>query len=227
MVYVNRKAMKQAIELIDISLTSKFGDKIFDGLNFALPSGGTAVIGGPPSIKKIALIELIFGSYPPNAGVVLLFEKKLDTKKGRIVSRMRKQIGGVGGVFDLVSYQTVYENVNYPLILNSVSRSARKKKVLQKLGEYGLLGKKLKKAENLSREDKILVLLARATIADQPILLIDEPLAGLDSEMATKVIGILNNLSVAGHSMLILTTDSSALKLPNARVYFFENGTLK
>jgi ABC-type ATPase involved in cell division len=219
--------MKQVIELIDISLTSKSGDKIFDGLNFSLPSGGTAIIGGPPNIKKIALIELMVGSYPPDAGVVLFFEKKLDAKKGRIVSRIRKQIGGVGGIFDLVSYQTVSENVNYPWILNSISRSSRKRKVLQKLGEYGLLGKKQEKADNLSREDKILVLLARATIADQPILLIDEPLAGLDSEMATKVNGILNNLSVAGHSMLILTTDSSAIKLPNARTYFFENGTLK
>jgi ABC-type multidrug transport system ATPase subunit len=219
--------MKQIIELIDISLTGKSGNKIFDGLNFSLPSGGIALIGGPPDIKKIALIELIIGSYPPDSGVVLFFEKKLDAKKGRLVSRTRKQIGGVGGVFDLVSYQTVNENISYPLILNSVPRSVRKKKVFHTLTEYGLSSKKQEKAGNLSREERVLALLARATIADQPLLLIDEPLAGLDAGMISKVTGILNNLSVAGHSMIILTTDSPAIKLPNACEYSFENGSLK
>lgn len=98
---------------------------------------------------------------------------------------------------------------------------------MQILTKYGLLGKKGEKARNLSRGEKILTMLARATIADQPLLLIDEPLAGLHSDMALKVNDILKNLSVAGHSMLILTTNGSALQLPNASEFFFENGRLK
>jgi len=219
--------MKQIIDLIDISLSIKSSGKIFDGLTFSLPSGGTALICGPPNIKKTALIELIIGAYPPIKGVILLFEKKLEAKKGRATARVRCKIGGVGGIFDLVSYQTVYENIAYPLILKSESGSSRKKKVLQKLTDYNLLGKRREKAGNLTRGEKILAQLARATIADQPLLLIDEPLAGLDSEMSSKIIGILKDLSVAGHSMLILTTDGSRLNLPDAREYFFDNGALK
>ncbi len=219
--------MKHVIELIDISLTINAGVKIFDGLDFSLQSGETALISGPPGMRKISLVELIIGSYGPDSGAVLVFEKKLNVKKERAVARMRRKIGGVGGIFDFVSYQSVYENINYPLILKSESASSRKKKVMQILTKYGLLGKKGEKARNLSRGEKILTMLARATIADQPLLLIDEPLAGLHSDMALKVNDILKNLSVAGHSMLILTTNGSALQLPNASEFFFENGRLK
>ncbi len=219
--------MKHVIELIDISLVSNARVKIFDGFNFSLLSGETTLVGGPPGMKKMALIELLIGSYAPDSGAVLVFEKKLNVKKERALANMRRKIGGVGGIFDLVSYQTVFENINYPLILKSESASSGKKKVMQILTEYGLLGKKEEKANNLSRGEKILTMLARATIADQPLLLIDDPLAGLDSDIASKVTDILKNLSIAGHSMLILTTDSSALRLPDATEFIFENGHLK
>lgn len=219
--------MKYVIELIDISLANSAGVKVFDGFNFSLRSGETALICGPPGMKKIALVELLIGSYAPDSGAVLVFEKRLNVKKERALVNMRKKIGGVGGIFDLVSYQSVLENINYPLILKPESGSFRKKKVIQILTDYGLLGKKEEMANNLSRGDKILAMLARATIADQPLLLIEEPLAGLDSDMASKVIDILIKLSVAGHSMLILTTDSSALPLPAATKFEFENGHSK
>ncbi len=219
--------MKHVIELIDISLTNKAGVKIIDGFDFSLQSGKTALISGPPSIKKTSLVELLIGSYAPDSGVILLFEKKLNAKRDRDVARIRRKIGGAGGIFNLISYQSLYENIDYPLILKSESGSSRKRKVLRILADYGLLGKKGEKPGNLSRGEKILALLARATIADQPLLLIDEPMAGLDSVMASKVTDILKGLSIAGHSMLILTTDGSALRLPDAREYVFENGHLK
>jgi ABC-type ATPase involved in cell division len=224
---VNRMSMKHVIELIDISLANSAGVKVLDNFNFSLRSGETVLICGSPGMKRIALVELIIGSYAPDSGAVLVFEKRLNIRKERALTKMRKKIGGVGGIFDLVSYQSVIENINYPLILKPESASSGKKKVIKILTDYGLLGKKEEKAINLSRGDKILAMLARATIANQPLLIIDEPLAGLDSDMASKVIDILKNLSVAGHSMLILTTDSSALPLPDAIEFIFEDGHLR
>jgi len=89
------------------------------------------------------------------------------------------------------------------------------------------LSRKWEKTKNLSRGEKVLVMLARATVADQPLLLIDEPLAGLDKNMALTVRNVLKKLSIAGHSMLILTTDGSAFQLPGVSEYSIIDGKLK
>lgn len=203
------------------------GKKIFDGLDFSLPAGQTAVIMGPTGSGKTSLIELIIGRRKPESGTVMVFNRKIETGGERQLSEIRNRIGGVGGIFQPISYQTVRENLVYPLILRGISASSRKRRALNILSQLNLLSKKNEKVRNLSQGEKILLMLGRAIVADQPLLLIDEPRAGLDAEMSSSVSAMLKRLAVAGHSLMVLTSSQTDLPVAYASRYRIENGKLE
>jgi cell division transport system ATP-binding protein len=215
------------VELADIEHTYGSGVKLFDHLNFNLISGETAIILGSTGIGKTTIVELIIGEKAPKAGAVLVFGEKMDPGDERLLAKARRKIGGVGGLFQPIGYQSVYENLMYPLILRGLGASSRRLKVTKILSNLNLYGKKGEKAGNLSRGERILLMLGRAIIADQPLLLIDEPLAGLDTRMSREVLELLQRLSVAGHSMIIMTTGQTGLQVPNATAYEIRSGRLE
>lgn len=215
------------VELIDLSLSNSAGVGVFYKLNFTLSSGKTAVIIGQSGVGKTSLIRLLVGNKKPDSGAVVVFGCKMDIRNERLLEETRKKIGGVGGIFEPISYETVYENLMYPLILRGDGSRYRKLKVMQVLSQLRLLSKKREKARSLSRGEKVLLMLGRATIADQPLLLIDEPMAGLDVKMSSEILTLLKRLTVAGHTMIVFTTGQTGLRLPNASEYFVENGQLR
>ena len=88
------------------------------------------------------------------------------------------------------------------------------------------MGKKNIEVSDLSRGEKMLLMLSRAIVAEQPLLLIDEPMAGLDEQTAGFINTMLNRLSVAGHSIIILTSGQTGLEITNATHYTILNGQL-
>ena len=162
------------VELVDISLSGRGGRKIFENLNFSLSEGETAIIAGSTGSGKTQLAKLIIGSLKPDRGGVVVFGGIIKFGQRGQLARVRKKIGGAGGIFDLISYQTVYENLMHPLILNRSTISFQKTKIAQVLTRFSLMSKRNYLAGSLSQGEKVRVLLARAIIADQPLLLIDE-----------------------------------------------------
>jgi putative spermidine/putrescine transport system ATP-binding protein len=214
------------VELIDIEIPSRSGRKLFDRLNFSLPAGRTAVIIGQTGAGKTTLAELIIGVSAPESGTVLVFGHAV--KPGQIpkLTKLRRKIGGVGGVYDLVSHQTVYENLLNPLIFRGETVKQQKRKIEKCLTEFDLTLKRNEIAGNLSRGEIVMVMLARAVIADQPLLLIDEPLAGLDKTMVNSVMKILKKLATSGHSLIILTTGAYQFDINGKEEYYLTDGRL-
>jgi len=99
--------------------------------------------------------------------------------------------------------------------------------VLEVLGRFNLRDKKDEKVSNLSRGERFLTMLSRATVADQPLLLVDEPLAGIDAGMRRMVQELLEQVSVNGRSMLILATGQIELDIPGAARYQLSQGRLQ
>lgn len=220
------KISSNIIELVDIGLSGFGGKKIFENLNFSLPEGRTAVISGPTGAGKSQFVKLIIGDLKAESGSVFVFGQFVKTNKPWQLAGIRKKIGGVGGVFGLISYQSVYKNLLHPLILNKKPVSFQKNKIEQVLNRFGLIGKRNERAGFLSQGEKIETMLARAIIADQPLLLIDEPLAGVDDKIAEKVKLLLVRLSTAGHSMVILTSNPDRLGIPDSLNFKLEHGRL-
>ncbi|MFH2035528.1 MAG: ATP-binding cassette domain-containing protein [Candidatus Zixiibacteriota bacterium] len=214
------------IELQEITYTLPSGRIIFDSLNFQLTHGETAIITGSVGKGKTSLIELLIGLKRAQSGNILLFGKKFSPKKEADKKSIRRKVGGVGGIFRPISYQTVMENMQYPQLFRKTRIGDPRKIIMDNLSNYSLLNKKNELVAELSRGEKMLLMLARATVANQPLLLIDEPLAGLDMETSIFIAKMLNKLSIAGHSQIILTSGQTDLNISNATHYTLLNGQL-
>ena len=211
----------------EIGYKNPSGAVIFDKLSFSLEKGRTAIIVGSTGAGKTSLAEMIIGNKAPDSGEIYLFGQGLSkASKGKIF-RLRRMIGGVGGIFQLIDSRSVMENIILPLIIRGEKTTSQRKKALRVMGQLGLTGWKGDLAGDLSQGQKNMVMLARAVIADQPLLLIDEPLAGLDKETAQHVNKTLQSFAIGGHSMLIMTSGQTGLFIPEAKEYHLSDGALK
>jgi len=215
------------LKLDDVEYKNPSGSVIFNKLSFSLEKGRAAIIVGSTGAGKTLLAELIIGNKSPHSGEIYLFGKRLDQMSRGRIFRMRRMIGGVGGIFQLIESRTVTENILLPLIIRGEKNSAQNKKAVRIMGQLGLVGWKNELAGALSQGQKNMVMLARAVIADQPLLLIDEPLAGLDKETAQHVNKTLQSFAIGGHSMLIMTSGQTGLFIPEAKEYHLADGVLK
>jgi len=214
------------VELIDVTLTNDSGKIIFENMNFNLKAGETAIITGRTGSGKSSLVELLIGNKKPNRGVVKVFGIGVESAGDSKISSIRKKIGGVGGIFSIINNLTVFENCVMPLMLNGERSSIARPKVMQILTQLNLLGKKGVQAGKLSKGEKVLLMLGRSLAAKHPLMLIDEPLAGMVESASSMVLKRLQRLAAAGHSLIILTTGQTGLKIPDAVEYQIADGKL-
>lgn len=214
------------VELSNVYLNSSRGEQVFSDLNFQLKGGRSALITGSAGSGKSSFAELIIGRQFASAGSVEVFGKLLKPGKNKLIKNIRHQIGGVGGIFSLIPNYTVAENIVFPLILKGEKKKVRRERLLKMLTEFSLLKQSAEYPANLTRVENTLVQFARASVAFQPLLIIDEPLAGLDKKTYQRLYDYLVKLSLSGQSMIILSSETLAKDLPNTDSYLIMNGAL-
>ena len=205
------------VELSNIDLSYRRGGEIFRNLSLTVRSGKTAIIKGGPGSGKTSLAELIVGRKFVDGGAVEIFDEVLRPGRKRALNRVRRHIGGVGGIFGLVPSYTVAENICFPLVLAGMGKRYQKEHLLRMLTEFSLLKKASDYPATLTRIEHTLVQLARASIADQPLLLIDEPMAGLDHSTAARVFEYLMKASLSGRAMVLLMSEYPPGTLPDRK----------
>lgn len=214
------------VELTDIYLKSDRGRPVFTDLVFRLPPGRSAVIAGPPGSGKTLLAELLVGLRKASSGQINVLGRDISRRGGARLNKIRRKIGGVGGIFGLVPSMTVAENITFPLVINGISRRARRERLLRMLTEFSLLKQAKEYPRSLTRVESTMVQFARATIANQPLVIIDEPSAGLDHQTYLRVFDYLVKVALSGRSMLILVSERPDRQLPNTDYYEIVNGAL-
>lgn len=215
------------VELTDIHLRVDRDRPLFRGLSLKLESGQSAVISGPSGSGKTSLVELMIGLRVPEKGQVVLFGQSLIPPRRRAIREVRRQIGGVGGPFGLVPSMTVSENITLPLVLNAEPKRGVQERLFRMLSEFSLLKLAGKYPNQLTRVENTLVQFARAAVASQPLILVDEPAAGLDTGSFQRVFEFLIKMALSGSSMLILASQPPPGEIPNSRTYYLRNEVLE
>jgi len=177
------------------------------GVNLEVPQGDLLVISGPSGSGKSTLLNLIGCIAKPTSGEVFLEDKPLSKlSEGRLAELRNHKIGFIFQSFALIPVLSVYENVEYPLLLLGVSRKARQRRVLDILGEVGLGELAKRRPNDLSGGQHQRVAIARALVTEPKLVLADEPSANLDSETGDQIMKLMARLNQEQKVTFIVVT---------------------
>jgi len=158
----------------------------------------------------------------------LVINKNISTLNFKERARFRgENIGFIFQDFNLIPVLTVFENVEFPLLMvKKKSKKEREKKVLSLLEGVGMRDQKDKYPSQISGGQKQRVAIARALTTDPLLVLADEPTANLDHKTAYKIIELMKTLrKEKGTSFLFSTHDTKIVNLVDF-LYTLEDGIL-
>ena len=152
------------------------------GINLSLGQGEFAGLIGPSGSGKTTLLNIVGSLDSPSDGKAIVLGQSIGELTAREAARLRKeQLGFIFQSYNLLQVHTVYENVEFPLLLLSFSASERKEMVMDALEWVGLTDKVKQKPPQLSGGECQRVAIARAMVKRPSLVLADEPTANLDA----------------------------------------------
>jgi thiamine transport system ATP-binding protein len=177
------------------------GNRVLDGVSLSIEAGGIVALLGPSGTGKSTLLRAIAGIIAPDSGRVLVH--------GVDVTELPTHRRGVGMVFQdnqLFPHLSVLENVAFGPKMAGAARSERTERAARWLRRVGLAGFEDRRVVDLSGGEAKRVALARTLAADPAVVLLDEPLTGLDRELHDRLALDLATLLRDTHVTTLLVT---------------------
>jgi len=178
------------IRVQDLSVS--FRSPVLDGVNLHAPPASILALVGPGASGKSVLLKSVAGLLRPDRGDVFVDGVSLADKDEPGLAEVRKGIGMLFQNYALFDYLTVGENVAFPLRrLFDLPEEEVQARVSERLARVSLPGFEHRIPRSLSGGQKKRVGIARATVARAPILLYDDPTAGLDPVTSQKIYDLI------------------------------------
>ena len=184
--------MSTYVEIKD--LTKSFGDmKALDGISLTLEEGKIHGIIGRNGSGKTVMLKCICGFMKPDSGSILV--------NGREVVPGKKQdMGIIIEVPGFIDHRSGLKNLEYLYGLNHKKNPEKLKEVLQVVG---LDPEEKKSVSKYSLGMRQRLAIAQAIMEDPPLLLLDEPMNGLDNEGVSEIREVLKQLRDNGKTILL------------------------
>ncbi len=214
--------VKTALNLSGIQFGYKAKTPVLDGLDITIPDGEKIGLLGPNGCGKTTLFQIIMGLLTPQAGTIEIYGRSCVTDKDFHWARQQ-----AGLLFqdpnDQLFSPTVAEDVAFgPLNLGKTHHEAEHI-VQETLEKIGLAGYEERITYQLSAGEKHLVALATVLAMKPRILLLDEPMTGLDEQATTRVLNILKNLSIG---YLMISHNRAILEAATKKILVMEKGKI-
>lgn len=188
------------LEVTDVTVS--FDDTIvLDDVSLDAASGEIVGLLGPSGSGKSTLLRTIAGTIRPDRGTITL--------GGRDVTAVPTHARDVGMVFQdnqLFPHRSVGDNVAFGLKMAGVGRTERRRRAAEWLARVGLTGFADRGVTDLSGGESKRVALARTLIVEPAVVLLDEPLTGLDRELHDRLAEDLADLLRTTASTALLVT---------------------
>ncbi|HKM99978.1 MAG TPA: ABC transporter ATP-binding protein [Candidatus Binataceae bacterium] len=204
------------------NLTKRFDDfTAVDGLSFGIERGEIIGMLGPNGAGKTTTIQMILGLITPSAGEIRIFGKSMRTHREEILERMNFTSPYVAFPFRM----TVQENLNVFARLYDVKDPQRR--IDEMLQRFDVIKLRDKPIARLSSGENTRVGLAKAMLNDPELLLLDEPTAYLDPEIAWQVKQTLLEAQ-RDRGMTILYTSHNMAEVEQlcSRIVFLNRGRI-
>ena len=167
-----------------------------NGVNLQFCEGEFAGLVGPSGSGKTTLLNIIGSLDVPTEGEVVVLGKSVGQLSLKQAAKLRKEeLGFIFQNYNLLPVYTVFENVEFPLLLLNMSGAERKKRVMEALEWLGLTDKVNSRPAQLSGGECQRVAIARAMVKRPILVLADEPTANLDSANSHNILKMMLKLN--------------------------------
>jgi ABC-type antimicrobial peptide transport system, ATPase component len=198
------------------------------GADFTIEPASFVSFVGPSGSGKSTLLNMIGCLDRPSGGRLTVLDTNVATLDRRRAAAFRgNHIGFVFQDFNLVPVLSVYENVEYPLVMvQNWPAAQRRARVLELLEAVGMSDQAHKRPDQLSGGQKQRVAVARALVTRARLVLADEPTANLDHATAYRVIELMKQMrDDFGTTFLFSTHDPKIMEAAEV-IYALEDGRI-
>jgi putative ABC transport system ATP-binding protein len=194
------------------------------GIDLSFGKGEFAGLIGPSGSGKTTLLNIIGSLDVPSDGEALVLGNSIGNLSAKQAARLRKEsLGFIFQSYNLLQVHTVFENVEFPLLLLDYSAGERKKMVMDALEWVGLTDKEKSKPPQLSGGECQRVAIARAMVKKPSLVLADEPTANLDAANSHNILKTMENLNrELKTTFLFATHDEKVIGYLHRKVFLLD-----
>ncbi|WP_326466540.1 ABC transporter ATP-binding protein [Enterobacter wuhouensis] len=209
------------------SVSYAFGaNTVLNQIDLHIDAGSVVALLGPSGCGKSTLLRLLAGLTQPAGGEIHFGERQV-AKPGWSLPPEARDIGMVFQDYALWPHMTVAQNVAFPLRMRNIPRQQRDVRVAQALSRVGLGAFADRKPAGLSGGQQQRVALARAIVAEPRVLLFDEPLSNLDSELRESLcLEMATLLRQLGTTAVYVTHDRREAEILADRIVHLSAGSV-
>jgi ABC-type Fe3+/spermidine/putrescine transport system ATPase subunit len=211
--------MKNMLEAKNV--TYQAGEFSLNNVCFKVNEGDYYILLGESGAGKSILMETIAGLIHPDEGSLFL--------DGNDITQMKIQERKIGLVFQdyaVFPHMDVHDNIAYSLHGRKLTKKEKQDKVFQIASQLSISGLLGRKPSTLSGGELQRVALARTLIQEPRILLLDEPLASLDSRLKSDLRSLLRKIHRQGQTILHVTHDYEEAISLGSRIAVIHEGSI-
>jgi putative ABC transport system ATP-binding protein len=198
-----------------------------NGINLSFRKGEFAGLIGPSGSGKTTLLNIIGSLDSPSEGSAEVMGNHVESLSHKGAANLRnRHMGFIFQTFNLLPVYTVFENVEFPLILQEIESSERNKMVMEALEWVGLADRATSKPSQLSGGQSQRVAIARAIVKKPELILADEPTANLDAKNSHNIMKTMVQLNENLDTTFIFATHDEKVMTYLKRKIFLDDGKI-
>jgi lipoprotein-releasing system ATP-binding protein len=199
--------------------------KVLRGVDFTINKGEIVCIKGSSGAGKSTLLHILGTLDKPDSGEIYFNDKAIHQLSSKALAQFRnEEIGFIFQFHHLLPEFSALENVSIPAWVKGVKKVAAENKAKEWLDYLGLSHRMHHKPNQLSGGEQQRVAVARALINQPSIILADEPTGNLDSNNASALHELFEQLRTKFQQTFLIVTHNDQLALTADRTLFMKDG---
>jgi putative ABC transport system ATP-binding protein len=199
-----------------------------NNVNHYFGKGEFAGLVGPSGSGKTTLLNIIGSLDTPTEGEAFVMGQSIAKLTAKDSARLRNEnIGFIFQSYNLLPVYTVFENIEFALLLQKIPFEKRKKMVMESLEWVGLTGKADSRPSQLSGGESQRVAIARAMVKHPSIVLADEPSANLDAKNSHTILQTMKKLNEELKTTFIFATHDEKVIQYLKRIIYLRDGMVE
>lgn len=199
------------VELVGVEKDYPLGKTIvraLRGVDLRIERGEFSVLAGPSGSGKTTVLNLIGCVDTATRGVVRVGGRDTAKLKESELTRLRLEtLGFIFQAFNLIPVLDVFQNIEFPLLLQKgVDKAERHRRVMELIEAVGLANQVRQRPGELSGGQRQRVAIARALVTRPAIVLADEPTANLDSETGLQILSLMRDMNRRERTTFLFST---------------------